>query len=143
MRRATLTGLLAFETHVAASSGALPVLANELCHERAGKHTCDKRLPRTVLGALYPAVDYSQIEAEDDPYWGDGLTREPWLGVATRAAQLAEWLVARPEVRLALAAHSAFLLAMFNAVLECDEEETRHWFATGEMRSVLLTPAPK
>lgn len=143
MRRATLTGLLAFEAHIASASAgaaALPVLANELCHERAGRHTCDKRLSRAELAKLYPAVDYSLIEAEDDPYWGDGVTREPWLGVATRAGRLAEWLLARPESRVAVAAHSAFLLALFNAALDCDHEELRAWFGTGEMRTVLLTP---
>ena len=47
-------------------------MAHELCHERAGKHTCDKRLPLTELAAAYPTVDYSLIEAEQDPYWHDG-----------------------------------------------------------------------
>ena len=47
MRRATLTGLLAFAPHV--ERGALPVIAHELCHERAGRHTCDKRLSRSEV----------------------------------------------------------------------------------------------
>ena len=89
MRRATATGLLAFEAHV--QRRALPVLAHELCHERAGRHTCDKRLDRTALAAAYPLVDYEQLDpakahrlvpSEADPYWGDGLTREPWEDLA-------------------------------------------------------------
>ena len=99
LRRATQTGLLAFEGRVsAAAAGAcggagggagggaaggaaggasLPAVAHELCHERAGRHTCDKRLGRAALAAAYPEVSYDLIESEEDPYWADGVTREP------------------------------------------------------------------
>jgi len=138
MRRATQTGLLAFEPHI--KRGKLPVLANELCHERAGKHTCDKRLSKTELAAMYPQVDYGLITDEEDPFWGDGLTREEWSALGQRAGKFVSWLLARPETHVAVAAHSAFLLATFNAVFICDDEETRSWFGTGEMRSVLIKP---
>ena len=140
MRRATQTGLLAFAPHVAA--GRLPVLAHELCHERAGRHTCDRRLGRAELTKQFGArVSYALIESEEDPYWGDGVAREPWGGVVARGAAFAAWLRARPEVHVAVAAHSAWLLAMFNAVLTTadGDEATRGWFGTGEMRTVLLT----
>ena len=65
MRRATQTGLIAFEPQLS----ALPVVAHELCHERAGRHTCDKRLDRAALAAAYPKVGYELIESEADPYW--------------------------------------------------------------------------
>lgn len=104
------------------------------------------------------------------------------------AGEFIDWLIAQPEARhVAIAAHSAFLLTVFNAVrtpaahsilsnsaiiacqhfepqpaawpivhvrmcacvgrigarglaaVDCDEESTRTWFGTGEMRSVLLT----
>ena len=95
LRRVTQTGLLAFEHALPPSpsrgGAALPVVAHELCHERAGRHTCDKRLDRTALAAAYPLVDYEQLDpakahrlvpSEADPYWGDGLTREPWEALA-------------------------------------------------------------
>lgn len=137
MRRALQTGLLAFEPHV--SNDGLKVLAHELCHERAGKHTCDKRLPKADLASLFPAVDFEILDSEEDPFWGDGSTREDLPSLANRAARFLEWLVSRPERHLAVAAHSAFLLALFNAAMECDCEATRSHFATGEMRTVLLT----
>lgn len=139
MRRATQTALAAFDAHV--RRGALRPLAQELCHERAGKHTCDKRLPRAELAALYPSVDYSLLQDEDDPYWGDGRTRESVPDLAARAGQFVSWLMARPERRVAVACHSAILLAIFNAVLECEVEATSVWFGTGELRTVVLTPA--
>tara|TARA_B110001452_G_scaffold188028_1_gene158370 strand:+ start:197 stop:1339 length:1143 start_codon:yes stop_codon:yes gene_type:complete len=182
MRRATQTGLLAFAPHVA--TGQLPVLAHELCHERAGRHTCDRRLSRAELtkqfGAIVPGdgsslpdstpkmagqrvqhipsyeremrlvVSYVPLETEEDPYWGDGVSREPWDSVVARAAGFVEWLRARPETHIAVASHSAWLLAMFNAVLTTDDGDrvfispaaaapASSWFGTGEMRTVLLT----
>lgn len=140
MRRATQTGLLAFAPQV--DVGWLPVVAHELCHERAGRHTCDRRLSRTELSKQFGArVSYALLESEEDPYWGDGVTREPWEGVVGRGIAFAAWLRAQPEAHVAVAAHSAWLLAMFNAVLTTDDgdEETRGWFGTGEMRTVLLT----
>jgi len=136
LRRATQTGLLAFAPHVERKQ--LPVIAHELCHERAGRHTCDKRLAKGELALAFPAVDYSQLQDEEDPFWGDGWTREPWKELGLRAGRFADVLFAREETHLAVAAHSAFLLAIFNAVFACDEEATRTWFGTGEMRTVLL-----
>ena len=49
----------------------MPVLAHEGCHERGGRHTCDRRLARSALARAYPAVSYALIEAEEDPLWGD------------------------------------------------------------------------
>lgn len=141
MRRATQTGLLAFAPHI--QRGALPVIAHELCHERAGRHTCDKRLAKAALAKAFPAVNYDGLGAEEDPFWGDGWTREPWEDLGTRAARFVQHVLhERPETHIAVASHSGFLLAIFNAVLECDDEGTRTWFGTGELRSVLLTPRP-
>eukprot|EP00439_Symbiodinium_sp_Y106_P041976 s1860_g5.t1 len=107
MRRAMQTGLTAFERHVA--EGRLPVLAHELCHERAGLHTCDRRLPKAKLAELFPTVDFKLLESEEDPYWGDGWKREDLPAMATRAGRFIEWLMARPEQRIAVAAHSGRL----------------------------------
>ena len=117
----------------------MPCLAHELCHEIGGRHTCDKRLSKAALAAQFPAVSYELIEAEDDPFWGDGVSREPWEEVARRGAGFALWLRGRPETHVAVAAHSAFLLATFNAILTTETEEARGWFGTGEMRTVMLT----
>ena len=38
-----------------------------------------------------------------------------------------------------VAAHSGFLLGLFNAALDVPEESTRLWFGTGEMRCLELT----
>ena len=131
----------------------LPVLAREECHEIAGKHTCDRRLSKTRLTELYPMVDFSQVDAEEDPFWGDGTWREPLKEVAGRAAAFMAWLEGREETHIAVACHGVFLLSLFNGVLTVEGEEEeggqggqgregpsslRDHFATGEMRSVVL-----
>ena len=166
MRRATVTGLLAFAPHIERKE--LEVLANELVHERAGKHTCDKRMNKSNLEKLYPDIDYFLIKDEEDPFWGYGITREPWADTAVRAGYFIDWLWQRPERHVAVAAHSAILLSIFNGgacthafaiqhtahhstrmltlipalcvrAVEVSDEATQRWFGTGEMRSVLLT----
>jgi len=139
MRRATQTGLLAFQQ----KSGAFPVVALELAHERYGKHTCDKRIDKQELQSAYPEVDYSLITSEEDPFWGDGQERESYENLACRACDLLEWLAARPEKQMVLAAHSAILFALLNVPMEAEDEQATGWLATGEMRSILVTTTPK
>lgn len=155
MRRAIATALLAFEDHVSgrvaegAAPWRLPVLALEACHEHAGRHTCDKRLPTAELAARYPAVDFSLLEAPEDPFWGDGSEREALAALARRAADAAAFLLARPERHIAVAAHSTLLAALVNAALLVGPaggadtaaalaEEATSWFKTGEMRSFII-----
>ena len=81
MRRATDTGLIAFEAHVAAGR---KIMAHERLHERGGRHTCDKRLGLAAIRAAHPNIDYSLLASEEDPLWGDGVTRESWADVHTQ-----------------------------------------------------------
>ena len=135
LRRSTQTGLLAFERRVAEG---LPVLAHDLAHETGGRHTCDRRLPRAQLQAQFPAVDYGLLEQEEDPLWGDGVTRETWPEVCARAGRFLAWLRGRAAPRSVVAAHSGFLLSMFNGVLELPTPQESTWFGTGEMRTVCI-----
>ena len=146
MRRATQTGLLAFEDHVAGTrpndKPPMKVLAHEAAHEIAGKHTCDKRLTKTELAARWGAViDYSLVEHEEDPFWGDGSVREPHTDLAARAAALVAFIHGRAERHFVVAAHSTILATLMNSVLVVagdDSGSARSWFGTGEMRTFLL-----
>lgn len=138
LRRATRTGLIAFEDHV--ENQGLRVVAHELCHELGGKHTCDKRLSVAQLKEVFPVVDYSVVETEEDPFWGDGRSRESHGMIARRAGRFMKWLRDIPEKHVVVATHSQFLLASFNAVLDVvGPPEDSVWFGTGEMRSMKLT----
>mmetsp|Transcript_16791 Transcript_16791/g.20717 ORF Transcript_16791/g.20717 Transcript_16791/m.20717 type:complete len:287 (-) Transcript_16791:343-1203(-) len=137
LRRATQTGILAFEPHI--KEGKIKVIANELAHEMGGKHSCDKRLDKSELQSMFPMVSYADLEYEIDPLWGNGMVREAWSNVAERARDFALWLKDREEKHIAVASHSAFLLSIFNAVFIADDINTQNWFGTGEMRTVMCT----
>ena len=146
MRRATQTALYALD-HIWIAK--VPVVAHEDCHETGGRHTCDKRLSRAELEKYFPPydnlegepyksrVDYAQLESEEDPLWHPEK-REGKRAICKRAARFVAWLGQRPEKRVAVAAHSGFLLALFNAVLDLPDD-ARGWFGTGECRAVALT----
>lgn len=142
MRRATQTALIAFDSAV---SEGVPVLATDMCHEIAGKHTCDKRLDILSLSQQFPDVVYYAKLAggEEDPYWGDGYTREELSDVAARAGDFVDWLMKRPETSVVVASHSTWLLALFNSALDVEHEGSRTWFNTGEMRTMVLAPLRK
>jgi broad specificity phosphatase PhoE len=135
LRRAVQTALLAFPAPRA------KVLAVELCHEIGGKHTCDKRLSKSELARQFPEVDFALL-SEEDPLWGDGLTRESLDALSSRAREFMEWLITRPEKEVVVASHSTFLLTLFNTALDWDDEYLGTWFGTGEMRSVHLSVNP-
>lgn len=139
MRRATQTALIAFEEAIA---NGMPVLAHDLCHETAGKHTCDKRLSVSQLSKEFLPVVYrsSLLGGEEDPYWGDGRTREPLPVVALRASQFIDWLMELPASSIVVATHSSWLLALMNAAMDVADPATRSWFGTGELRTVVLQP---
>ena len=70
--------------------------------------------------------------------WLDGHTRETKEHLAGRGAELLEFLKGRPETHVVVAAHSAFLLTLLNAVLEVENDDDASWFDTGEMRTFIL-----
>ncbi|CAJ1912452.1 unnamed protein product [Cylindrotheca closterium] len=130
--RALQTGLLVFEE----LEGNIPYLAHEMVREQFGVHVCDKRRPKSRQEKEFRAVDFSMIETEEDVLFLSDR-RETKVEVATRAYKFFEWLESRPEKHIGVASHSAWLLTVFNANLEC-EESLKAWFETGEMRSVVL-----
>jgi len=135
LRRATQTGLIAFDGHV--TRKALNVVALELCHETGGKHTCDKRLDRTKLANQFPDVDYSLITDESDPLWCG--RRETSEECAIRCGRFLEWLAKQKEDHIVVAAHSSFLLTLFNTALFVENEADSSWFGTGEMRTMMVS----
>ncbi|KAG6421947.1 hypothetical protein SASPL_118507 [Salvia splendens] len=45
------------------------IVAVELCREHLGVHPCDKRRSISEYQSLFPAVDFSLIESDDDVLW--------------------------------------------------------------------------
>lgn len=138
MVRATQTALIAFEHLVAGAATEVPFVAHEGCHEIGGVHVCDRRRALGELRKDFPMVDYSAASvAEDDPLWSE-TERESPRALAARGYEFMLWLRGRQERDIVVAAHSAWLFALLNAVVDCEDDGARRWFATGEMRSFVF-----
>ena len=58
--------------------------------------------------------------------------------MSKRCADLMLWVSSRKERQLVVAAHSGFLVTLFNAVLDIENPDDSTWFGTGEMRTMVL-----
>mmetsp|Transcript_16030 Transcript_16030/g.31392 ORF Transcript_16030/g.31392 Transcript_16030/m.31392 type:complete len:280 (+) Transcript_16030:1-840(+) len=132
MNRAIQTAVESF-----ASVPDVPFLAHEDAREQSGEHICDKRQTRHKHQEMYPHIDFSLLESEEDELWT--TERESRKSVADRCDNVLKYLSTRPEKNLALVTHSSYLLTLFNAALDCKyAPELKEWFQTGELRSVKI-----
>ncbi|XXG49042.1 hypothetical protein AAC387_Pa02g3329 [Persea americana] len=85
-----------------------PFLAVETCREHLGVHPCDKRRSITEYGPLFPAIDFSLIESDEDILW-TAEKREANEEVAARGMRFINWLWTRKEKEIVIVTHSGFL----------------------------------
>lgn len=131
--RALQTGLIVFESLI----DKVPFLAHEMVREECGIHVCDQRRPTSHQAREFPQVDFSLLADENDQVYRDDA-RESKTNVAMRIYKFMEWLADRPESVLGVSTHSAWLLTVFHAVCDSQDESLKAWWQTGEMRSVKL-----
>lgn len=86
-----------------------PFIAHELCRERLGINTADKRRSISEYKNLFPAIDFSLVESNDDIMWAPDV-RESDEELAARGIMFLKWLWTRKEEEIAIVTHSAFLL---------------------------------
>ncbi|KAI6687923.1 hypothetical protein NL676_024751 [Syzygium grande] len=118
-----------------------PFIAVELCREHLGVHPCDKRRSISEYRSLFPAIDFSLIENEDDVLWTPDV-REKNEEVAIRGMKFLNWLWTREEKEIAIFTHSGFLFHALSAFgNDCHpsvkSEMCKH-FANCELRSVVI-----
>lgn len=128
--------------HAAISSaGAPPFVANEWCREQSGIHPCDKRSSVSSYKARFPAIDFSEIQTEEDTWWNP-KTRETNEELWVRGRTFIKWLMDRPETRIAVVSHSSFIFHMCHLFGEDYSDVVRKEIQQGyrncEMRSVVL-----
>ncbi|KAJ8447482.1 hypothetical protein Cgig2_019476 [Carnegiea gigantea] len=82
-----------------------PIMAVEFCREHLGVHPCDKRRTIQEYQLLFPAIDFSVIETDEDTMWKADV-RETKAEVAARGMKLCT----RKEKEIAVVTHSGFLL---------------------------------
>lgn len=123
------------------TAGAPPFLALELCREQFGLHPCDKRNPLRQIRTLFPGVDFSGVESEEDVLWKADV-RETDDEVRARARAFVQWLLKRKEKELAVVSHGSFLYLLMGFFGDDCSSVIRHelhgiW-ANCEMRTVVL-----
>ncbi|XP_022136291.1 phosphoglycerate mutase-like protein 1 [Momordica charantia] len=118
-----------------------PFLAIEDCRESIGITPCDRRRNISEYRPLYPAIDFSMIEHDEDVLWKPDV-RETDDEMAARGLKFFKWLLTRKEKEIAVVSHSGIL---FNSMREfgndCDvfiQSEIREYFANAELRSIVL-----
>ncbi|KAM0863903.1 hypothetical protein ACQ4PT_044265 [Festuca glaucescens] len=118
-----------------------PFLAVEACREHLGVHPCDKRSSITKYRTLFPAIDFSLIENDEDVLWVPDV-REANESVAARGMKFIDWLWTREEKEIAIVTHSGFLFHTLNMYgKECHPtvaEELGKHFNNCELRSMVL-----
>ncbi|XP_078430648.1 phosphoglycerate mutase-like protein 1 [Wolffia australiana] len=118
-----------------------PFLAVEECREHLGVHPCDKRRSISEYKKLFPAIDFSLIENDEDVLW-EADVREPIPDVAARGIKFIDWLWTRKEKEIAVVTHSGFLhhtlSKIGNDTHPVIKEEISKHFANCELRSMVL-----
>ncbi|KAF5740120.1 hypothetical protein HS088_TW11G00185 [Tripterygium wilfordii] len=79
-----------------------PFIAVELCREHLGVHPCDKRRSISEYQPLFPAIDFSQIESNDDILWTPDI-REASEELAARGMKFLNWLL---SISFSLSTHT-------------------------------------
>ncbi|XP_062082702.1 phosphoglycerate mutase-like protein 1 isoform X1 [Humulus lupulus] len=123
------------------SLDAPPILAVELCREHLGVHPCDRRRSISEYQYLFPAVDFSLIESDEDVLW-KATVRETIEEVTARGLKFLNWLWTRQEKEIAIVTHSGFLFHTLKALGDdCHplvKREIGKHFANCELRSMVI-----
>ncbi|KAK6245826.1 hypothetical protein SCA6_008916 [Theobroma cacao] len=118
-----------------------PFVAVELCREHLGVHPCDRRKSINEYRPLFPAIDFSLIESNEDILW-EANTREKNEEVAVRGMKFLNWLWTRKEREIAVVTHSGFLYHTLSAFgSDCHpavKNDICKHFANCELRSVVI-----
>ncbi|WJX42105.1 hypothetical protein P8452_29376 [Trifolium repens] len=127
--------------HAVSSLNSPPFIAVELCREHLGVHPCDKRRSITEYKNMFPAIDFSLIEHDEDILWKPDI-REENEEVAARGLKFLEWLWTRKEKEIAVVSHSGFLFHTLSSFgNDCHpnvKNEICTHLANGELRSVVI-----
>ncbi|KMZ56387.1 Phosphoglycerate mutase-like protein [Zostera marina] len=118
-----------------------PFLAVEKCREHLGVYPCDKRRSISEYRQLFPAIDFSLIENDDDILW-KAEVRETNEELAARGVDFLNWLWSRKEKEVAIVTHGGFLRHTLKKVATeyhpFIKDEVSTSFENCELRSMTL-----
>lgn len=123
------------------SAAAPPFVACEWCREHLELWPCNKRQSITLYKKLFPAVDFSDVETDEDTWWNTEC-RETSEELFARARKFVQWLLRREERHIAVVSHNSFLyhlVQLFGEDCPRDMRKEMHKkFQNCEMRSMVL-----
>ncbi|KAG8645798.1 phosphoglycerate mutase-like protein 1 isoform X1 [Manihot esculenta] len=118
-----------------------PFIAVELCREHFGVLPCDKRRNISEYQLLFPAIDFSLIETDEDILWKANV-RETTEELTARGLKFMNWLWTRKEKEIAIVTHSGFLFHTLSAFGDdCHplvKKEICGRFVNCELRSMII-----
>lgn len=124
-----------------------PFLVHELCRERAGLYTNDRRRPWSVMQAEFApifgaeSIDFeSGLDTDEDSLWTE--ERETDKACEQRGIDFLQWLMAREEREIAVVTHSSFLRHIFGQfgcdLSPGDRSVLQRGAGNAEVRSITL-----
>jgi len=123
------------------SSGCPPFMAVELCREHWGVLPCDKRRSISEYQPIFPAIDFSLTETDEDTSWQPDV-REKEEEITARGRAFINWLWTRNENQIAIVSHGGFLrhtLALFgNDCHPSIRDAIQKDFTNCELRSMVI-----
>ncbi|KAK7302621.1 hypothetical protein RJT34_13513 [Clitoria ternatea] len=118
-----------------------PIVTVELCRERLGVHPCDKRRSISEYQFLFPAIDFSLIDSNEDTWWKADV-RETKESLAARGLKFLNWLWTQKEKEIAIVTHRAFLFHTVNSFGNYShplvKKELSKHFGNCELRSMVI-----
>mmetsp|Transcript_14863 Transcript_14863/g.19495 ORF Transcript_14863/g.19495 Transcript_14863/m.19495 type:complete len:314 (+) Transcript_14863:125-1066(+) len=136
--------------HIMFCAKGYPFLVHDLCRERSGKYTCDKRRTKSeIVNELSPMFDATNDSIDFDSFAYANEEDEDWEedresdeSVTLRAIRMMQWLATRPEKEIAVVTHSSWLKHLFKAFghrVEDKDKRTLHRLSgNAEIRSITL-----
>ncbi|GKV19937.1 hypothetical protein SLEP1_g30133 [Rubroshorea leprosula] len=101
-----------------------------------GLRPCDMRRRVSEYQSLFPSLDYSMMDGEEDNLWIPDV-RESEEELAERGMKLMKWLWTRPEKEIAVVSHGIVLQHMLYVLgNDCENTALFKRFDNCELRSV-------
>ncbi|XP_010480402.1 PREDICTED: phosphoglycerate mutase-like protein 1 [Camelina sativa] len=137
----TAIGVFGNESEQPSMTSSPPILALEVARDRNGVRPPDMRRNVSEYQTLFPTIDFSQIESEEDNLWRPDV-RESEEEILARGLEFMKWLWKRPEKEVAVVSHGIVLQHMLYVFAnDCDESirnELCKRFANCEIRTVVI-----